>query len=107
LGFVVGKEVAAEVVRSYVKHWLAFSGGHRALRMAHHEEGSMYYACKILGGTERLINLEVVQAFQPAGSEGLRRTVIVMTDGSKLDIEGGFQEHVDRLTQAQQVAQSQ
>ena len=66
----------------------------------------MYYACKVLGGTERLINLDAVQAFEPAGSAGLRRTVIVMADGSRLDIEGGFHEHVDRLTQAQQIAQS-
>jgi hypothetical protein len=67
----------------------------------------MYYACKILGGTERLINLDTVQAFQSAGSEGLRRTVLVMTDGSRLDIEGGFQEHLHRLKQANQVAQAQ
>jgi hypothetical protein len=67
----------------------------------------MYYVCKVLGGTERLINLDAVQAFEPAGSAGLRRTVIVMTDGSKLDIEGGFHEHVGRLTQVKQVAQPQ
>ena len=67
----------------------------------------MYSTCKILGGTERLINLDTVQAFQPAGSEGLGRTVIIMTDGNRLDMEGGFQEHVDRLTQAHQVAQAQ
>jgi hypothetical protein len=66
----------------------------------------MFYACKILGGTERLVNLDMVEAFLPAGSEGLRRTAVMMADGNTLDIEGSFREHMDRLVQAKQVADS-
>lgn len=66
----------------------------------------MFYACKILSGTERLINLDAVKTFAPAGSEGLRRTSVVMADGNTLDIEGSFQEHMGRLLQAKQVLSS-
>ena len=66
----------------------------------------MFYVCKILGGTERLVNLDMVKAFLPAGSQGLRRTAVVMADGNTLDIEGDLQEHMERLEQANQLLPS-